>query len=302
MILETGLEWRRPDEHMIELSCTVLVPNHLKTKLQGRELLELFIKHFPNHSPTRFGDSEPLTGRFDANNLDAVLEAWGHFGFIAERRNPDVLLNVHFMVPSPKPKHSIIGLLRFQSETDEVLDSFEDFVLEVATVFEADYAAAHILTEHELADRLDILKTKPGSNVEYMKRRVQKEGFAKVLWGMTVLQHNSPKLMKCLPDLLWLTVFGRPYLTLFGRERLLSTPAQKVTALPNGAVVVKLTDHLDDNQASWETFKAVRDCCKAHLGHTAFCASSADVDQGRKAPQFRFPIELYEPRTSDRNQ
>jgi len=287
---------------MIELSCTVLVPNRLTSKLQGRKLLEIFIRYFPNHIPSRLGDSEPLSGRFGANSLDEALEAWGHFSFIAEGRNPDVLLNVHFMVPSPKPKHSIIGLLRFQTEREEDIDSFGDFVREVATVFEADYAAAHILTQHELVERLELLATKPGSNVDYMKQRVQREGFAKVLWSMTVLQHNSPKLMKCLPDLLWFTVFGRPYVPLFGRERLLSTPAQQVTELPNGAVVVKLTAGLDDNLASWESFKAVRDRCKAHLGHTAFCASSADVDDARKVPQFRFPIELYEPRASDRNQ
>jgi hypothetical protein len=287
---------------MIELSCTVLIPNRLTSKLQGRKLLEIFIKHFPDHIPSRFGDSEPLTGRFGANSIDEALEAWGHFDFIAERFNPDVQLDVHFMVPSPKPKHSIIGLLRFQTEREEDVDSFEDFVCEVATVFEADYAAAHILTKHELADRLEILKTKPGSNVQYMEQRAQREGFAKVLWGMTVLQHNSPKLMRCLPDLLWFTVFGGPYVTLFGRERLLSTPAQRVIELPNGAVVVKLTDRFDDNLASWNTFKVVRDRCKAHLGHTAFCASSADAEDVPKAPQFRFPIELYEPRTSDRNQ
>ena len=293
---------RRSVEPMIELSCTVLVPNRLTSKLQGRKLLEIFMKHFPGHLLTSFGDSEPLSGRFGASSLGAVLEAWGHLGFIAERVNPDVLLNVQFMVPSPKPKHSIIGLLRFQSETEEAFDSFDDFVLEVATVFEADYAAAHILAEHELADRLDILKTKPGSNVEYMNRRVQNEGFAKVLWGMTVLQHNSPKLMKCLPDLLWFTVFGRPYVTLFGRERLLSTPAQQVTELSNGAVAIKLTDRLDDTMTSWENFKVVRDRCKDHLGRTAFCVSSTVAADARKTPQFQFPIELYEPRISDPHQ
>jgi hypothetical protein len=287
---------------MIELSCTVLVPSRLTSKLEGRKLLEIFIKHFPNHIPSRFGDSEPLTGRFAANTLDEALEAWGHFGFIAERRNPDVLLNVHFMVPSPKPKHSIIGLLRFQTEREEAVHSFEDFVREVATVFDADYATAHVLTQNELAERLDTLKTKPGSNVEYMKQRVQREGFAKVLWGMTVLQHNSPKLMKCLPDLLWLTVFGRPYIALFGREKLLSTPAREVKELQNGAVVVKLTDLLGDDMASWENFKVVRDRCKDHLGRTAFCVSTTDAGDARKAPQFQFPIELYEPRTSDQHQ
>jgi hypothetical protein len=287
---------------MIELSCTVLVPNRLTSKLHGRKLLEIFIKHFPNHVPSRFGDSEPLTGRFAANTLDEALEAWGHLGFIAERRDPDVLLNVHFMVPSPKPKHSIIGLLRFQTERQEAVDSFEDFVREVATVFDADYAAAHILTQHELIERLDILKAKPGGNAEYMKQRVKREGFAKVLWGMTVLQHNSPKLMKCLPDLLWFTVFGRPYVTLFGREKLLSTPAQRVTELPNGAVVVKLTDRLDDNIASWKRFKTVRELCKDHLDCNAFCGSPTNTAFAHRVPQFQFPLELYELKPSDRRQ
>ncbi len=278
---------------MIELSCTALVPNRLTSKLDGRRLLDIFVQHFPNHLPERFGDTEPLRWRFDANNLEAVLDAWHGYGFIAERFDPEVLLNVHFMVPSPKPKHSIIGLLRFQTERNEDVDSFEHFVREVATVFDADYAAAHILTQTELAERLDILKTKPGSNVEYMKQRVQRDGFARVLWGMTVLPHNSPKLMKCLPDLLWFTVFGQPYVSMFGREKILSAPAQEVRQLPNGAISLKLTEGLKDDVLSWEKFKMVRDRCKEYLDGKAFCNSSNSDDPYRAAPQFQFPLDMY---------
>ncbi|MGB8541899.1 MAG: hypothetical protein WCD49_09715 [Candidatus Acidiferrales bacterium] len=264
----------------------------MKSREDGRKFLAILVRHFPNHIPEQFGESEPLQGRFDAEMVDAALKTWGQYEFIAQRQEPILQLQVHFTVPSPVPKHSTISLLQFQARSHIDVKSMETFVCEVSTVFGADFAVAHILTKSELTERLEILKTKPGGNVEYMKARVQKEGFAKVLWGMTVLKNHSLQVRNCLPDLSWLTVFGRPYVDMFGREKILTAPASQIAELSNGAVAVKVTDHLDDNLESWEEFKMIRERCEKHLDHRAFC-TPANPGQRYLAPKFEFPLDMY---------
>lgn len=282
---------------MIELTATVLVPERITSMGKGRTFLHLLLKHFPRHVPERFGEAEPLTERFDPGNLDSVLRAWGHFSFIAERSNPPTLVFVLFCpVVSRNPRHSSISLLRFQSDQTDDAHRVSAFVCEAAEIFGADYAVAHILTRTELEDRLAVIRQRPAVwpqasgewSVAYLRKRAEREGFASVLSHMRD-GHNTVRLRKGIRDLSWVTVFGGPYLELFGRERVLTTPAAVVRELSNGAVALTLTEGLNDTNEAWESYKVDRDRCKAHLDSDAFLDASMPPDHVYRVPQFRFP-------------
>jgi hypothetical protein len=55
-------------------------------------------------------------------------------------------------------------------------------------------------------------------------------------------------LQESLPGLYWLNFLGRPYQTLIGKERLLSTPAYRVETIDGGTLIA-----LDSAPAAWET-------------------------------------------------
>lgn len=278
---------------MIELSSIILVPRPLTSKREGQTFLESYIRHFPRQLPQKFGEVEPLRKKFDAAGLESALSAWGQFAFIAERRNPGMQFQILFAHPSRKPAHASISVIRFQAEDENAVSRFEDFVCDVATTFEADLAVAHILTRTELEDRVNAPESGRRIDVPLLRTRVEREGFARVLWGMTVLQNHSLKIRQGLPGLYWLTVFGRPYINLFGYDRLLETPAKAVQELSNGSVKIKLTNFLRDDKESWQEFRQVRERCKDHLGRRAFLDHSARHVGDYQVPQFQFPIELY---------
>jgi hypothetical protein len=93
-------------------------------------------------------------------------------------------------------------------------------------------------------------------------------------------------LNKWLPDIYWTTVFGRPYVELFSRERLLSCPAYRVKELDNGSIVVQLTPELKDIAAEEAAFERVRQDARNHLYTDAFFKPAKGVDYRYRVPEF----------------
>ncbi len=110
---------------------------------------------------------------------------------------------------------------------------------------------------------------------------------------MTVLQFLPKNLRLNIPDLCWLTIFGPPYIQLFGRDNLLSTPAAEVRELDDQSVLVKVTADIPDTNEGWRVFKASREPCKTHLDSDAFYEATASRDKIYRVPEFRFPLEMY---------
>ncbi len=276
----------------MDIACKILIPNSLKATQDGSTLLELLLHHFPLYVPEKYGREEPLRKRFSVKDLRAVLDDWGYFCFAAERKNPSLWFNVWFAVEGvPDPGHTSVHV-RLRGEDVTVMLAVQRFLAATSITFGADLAVAHILTGAEFAERIDSLSREPGSNPGYLLQRAEKVGTAEVLDGMTVTQFK-PNIVKCgLPDLCWLTVFGPPYVDLFGRDRILSAPADEVSELSNGSLVMRLTDTFLDDQAGWEAFRKVRSACKQHLNCDAFFVPGSST--GRySAPKFRFPLEMY---------
>lgn len=281
----------------MDIACKILIPQFLKSKHDGNALLELLLQHFPSYAPERYGSEEPLRKKFPGDNLTLVLEDWGHFCFTAERKKPSLWFNVWFAVAAvPDPGHTSVHL-RLHSEDIDVASSMKGFVTAVSTVFGADLAVAHILTKMEFEERIEILSREPGSNPAHILQRARKVGTAEALDGMTTTQFKPDTVKRGLPDLCWLTLFGLPYVELFGRTRIISAPASEVCELENGSFVVTLTKTLADNRGEWDEFQAIRCACKQHLNTNAFIVSTATTRR-YNAPKFRFPLEMYRPQST----
>jgi hypothetical protein len=283
---------------MIELSCKLLLPRPFKSKAEGQGFLELFLRHLPTHMPSKYGPHEPLRKKFVAEDIGGVLEDWGGFCFIAERRKPRLLLDVVFGMESvPIPEHARIYLHNFEASGWTQVCSFRSFVIDAAETFGADLAIGHIHTRGELSERIEHLKTLPGSNPGYMERKAEREGVGTTLHGMTVGQFKTERLKLNLPDLPWLTIFGSPYVEMFGRERIEATPAHEVRTLSDGSILVNVTRDIPDTPEGWANFKTARDACKRHLNCNAFFDPSSPPGHIYRVPDFRFPLEMYSART-----
>lgn len=82
------------------------------------------------------------------------------------------------------------------------------------------------------------------------------------------------QLAECLPDLYNITVWGKPYIEFFGKEKLLTSPCYKVEELPSGTIWMQLAPDVYNESGSWTAIKDVREKVKAHLNNKAFYDAS----------------------------
>jgi len=77
---------------------------------------------------------------------------------------------------------------------------------------------------------------------------------------------NPLDLKKRLPEISWGTVFGEPYIELFGRERILNAPFDKVEEWHSNHIFCKLTPDLMNPDLPMTQREGVRH----YLGSKAF--------------------------------
>jgi hypothetical protein len=150
------------------------------------------------------------------------------------------------------------------------------------------------VTEEEFAANIQqVRRVAQGGAVEAnrqldtIRRRINNQGFASVLSSMILRTNHTVHLRKYLDNLYWLNVFGDPYISFFGRERLRSAPVSHVRELKNG-ISLRVNHKLEDNPISWSEFKAERDHCKTYLNCDAFFDPSVEPGHKYRAPDFVF--------------
>jgi len=92
----------------------------------------------------------------------------------------------------------------------------------------------------------------------------------------------TPSLRKGIPDLYWATVLGKPYVDLFGHERVISSPVFTTTSLRYGGVMLQLTESFNDGE---QALRPRREEIKRYLNPLAFRGSGvATAHQTRPGP------------------
>lgn len=199
-----------------------------------------------------------------------------------------------FAPSGSRPTHSSLSFFDFPLANADELSRLKMLVHEFAEVLHADYAVAHILTRAELESRVAHVTERRTNLPEptgeqlaaRMRARIEKEGYEKVLLGATVMKLGTRQLRTCLPNLYWLNIFGQPYISLFGRARIIDGPCASVETLTYGGISINLTKDLPDTPKAWNAFEAIRLRCETHLDSSVFCDAKAANNRQYRVPEF----------------
>ncbi len=246
----------------------------------------LFLRYFPRHVPMRLGNGVNPSVDFDPKNLDVVLKHWNRRDLSFHGDHLSLLGQVLRPRPSCIRRQTEIFVYAFEDDPGAV----KAFIYELSDAFAADYATAHILTKDQERRKLQArverawLKS-PALAKKYeeqMKKNLEEWPKRRAL-GPEITAINVKR--GCIAELNWLNVFGPPYVALFGRERLLATPAHEVRQLPYGGIGVEITDGLEETPDAWERLAIARTRAKEHLDNNAFCNPSLPLTHVYNSPK-----------------
>lgn len=135
------------------------------------------------------------------------------------------------------------------------------FLCEAASTFAADFGFVHVLTDAEVERGAahDIVVPTDSDHKHY------------------VLSVTTHQLIRGLPDLFWSTLFGPPYVDLFGRERLRSAPAHHVDQIGDSQFAIQLSDDCTDFLRHPGEVARRREALRSYLGESAFSGGSESV-------------------------
>ncbi len=216
--------------------------------------IRLHATMLPMYLPTKWGWYEPLKHPFEIDNTDSMLENGKASDVWWERRGKDKAEG-GFKTWSrsyPNQQHSTIQFdffdTKYQIELLEYLkvasiNSMSDFSFIDSVAKEYfEFAKANFLLPHHSIDRP---KT----------------------WNFILPTH---RLRHWLPDMPWAVVFGSAYVKMFGKERLLTTPAFKVEEIGEDMVFIQLTERMEDIHLKFQEVLGARAKAKEHLGKEYF--------------------------------
>lgn len=249
---------------MRDLQCALLTQRDLTSHELGQQLLRTFIEAHADLAPVQFGNYEPLKGRWQpASDLAPVLAAWMFPGFLWKngRRAEGSVWFAH--------RHSQHTAMKWTCSSSNVNPSVAAALVSRLAV-NTDADLAYVYASHE-------------SREQYLAR-------CKAVYPM-YLGVTTHHLKLSLPELPWFVVFGKPYVELFGRERLVCLPVDAVAELPSGHVQIRLTSEAPSRQRDSSAYDVTREQVKALLGSEHFLDLSTP-DAQRRAPAFEWAPDV----------
>jgi hypothetical protein len=246
----------------------ILSPLPLNRKEDARRLIGLWAELAPNILPDRAGTHEPLKQRFSIADLGGLLEGW-EYQVLFERVSKPKSRSSVFMQYGPHRRHSSWAI-SIDDPQDVNLPNLLNLLGRASTEFSADFALIDKPTRQDIEIGL------ASCSISYLST-------AKTKVSLFVTTHL---LRKYVPDIYWVTVFGKPYVDLFSRERLLSTPAHCVRELENGSVFIQLTEFPGESGEGPNSYQARKALAKNHLNSDAFFDPGKGVDYRYFVPEF----------------
>jgi len=230
------------------------------------DAVQTFCRLLPQVRPTNWGWWEPLNQQFDDQNLSKLVPPSGSC-------EP-----VHWQRRS-RPKAEGAFFVRWRSGSPRVHDTHSkiDFTVELGQVEQEALVAylkeASVRSKADFAF-VDALTPEYGEFARESGSAPYRDGF---LFATHLLRH-------WLPDIFWGTVFGPPYVHLFGKERLLTAPAYSVQELGPETIYVQLTGRIADVVEDHEGVQSCRKLFKEHLRSNAFYIPGKGYDWRERGP------------------
>lgn len=223
------------------ITIRTLLSTSVADRESGRLFLQLMLSQAPQYSPEKYNYYEPLNHVFDPDNIDEALACWRD-DFLWRRSKPAVAGSAWFGFRNVHDSVSLkVGLKAFDKQAVMRL------LASLATTFGIDLAYVHVATDEDVAD------------LDHYRRQLMP-----LAQGVTT--HD---LRDGIPDMPWAILFGAPYVELFGRDRMMQTPAHQVEPV-GGGIYVQLTSDPADAAKNRDAYLAAQRAAKQHLNSNAF--------------------------------
>jgi hypothetical protein len=253
---------------MMRVFFEILSPLPLNRQVDARTLFALWSEAAPDTLPDRIGSHEPLRQEFSVDNLQSALSIWEHHVLLKRVVNPKMTASI-FMQYGPHRKHSTWSIRMPNKKHIDML-SMEALISASSVEFSADFGFIHEPNNFDI----DIGLATGSINFLDVKRSSK---------NLFVTTHT---LKKYLPDVYWITIFGKPYVELFSRSRLLSAPAFQVRELSNGSILMKLFEDIGSCEKA--AYLDRKEEVKRHISDNAFFDLSKGADHKYTTPEFRW--------------
>jgi hypothetical protein len=220
-------------------------------------------------SPTHYDSSEPLKKEFDIAKLDELIETWMNTDvnnlwrekeyasgdFLAKRKKN---CNTNYFASWKKNQQAHFNLFSLYSNAGELLKSER--------------------------------------SSEFLKHCIDFIKIVEPIHGDIGISNNKDSnpidlTVRC-PELKWMVIFGKPYIELFGRDKLLSVPCYRVHEFNENLIGLQLVESIFE-----EVPIDVRLSVKKHLGEEAFVEEGKGIRRHKVGlvPQFDFNEVLFDP-------
>jgi hypothetical protein len=230
------------------------------------DAVQVFCDSLPHMLPQKWGWCEPLNQEFDAEDLRMLVPE----GSVCEtvywkrgkRPKAEGAFATRWVSKSPKVRdtHSSIGVTVELEQAEQA--ALVAYMKRASVRSRADFALLDSLTEPYRAFAVE------SGSAPYGER---------FMLVTHVLRH-------WLPDIFWATVFGPPYVRLFGKERLLAAPASVVEELGPETIYLQVSERVTDVLDDPDNIRSRRELIKTHLGIDAFFVSGRGYDRLQRGP------------------
>jgi hypothetical protein len=253
------------------IGLTLLTSRRLSTPAEGAAVLRR-LASYPDLMPQKCGTCDPIRAPFDPSQIDELVkDFWHPDGFNWKRRKPSQE-GGSGPQDSPSMHASItIGMDDGAKYAAVLTDYLRNESIQLGAEFgkvepswtgKRGYTgpldSAHFFTSPEAFEQV------PGN-------------FA------------TAELVHYIGQLPWVTVFGPPYVRMFGAKKLLSAPAAIVEEIAPKMIYMQLTSNVTDIAADLPAYFALRRRVKDHIGPDAF------FDPARGKGPYRVPKFDLEP-------
>ncbi|MFC7287070.1 hypothetical protein ACFQPC_03385 [Herminiimonas glaciei] len=232
-------------------------------------LVENLVKELPEVTPDVWDIVEPMRRPFSLEGVQTTLATWDpiHFDFDWKKKKGNKawgsFSKIAWLVNFTRHAQSSI----YMDLSPELESKVIEFCKISALKFDVHFGYFDVLVDDYRRTAIKNLSSPFGSE----------------------LHVTSHVIQKFLPDVLWSQIYGKPYVELFGLEKLLSAPAFKVEQLAPNIVYIQLTPTLFDVYERYEDVDGVRQLVKQHLDDNIFFKEDNPEGHVYRTPNFNFP-------------
>lgn len=250
----------------VPVTVNVLSPMSMRRPSDFLNAIRTHCELLPELLPEKWGWWEPLDRQFDLKDIERLVVSGGECDTVYWERKQ-------------RPKAFGQFGVRWHSKSPRVHDTHShiDLSIELNSIPQKDLVeyvkAASIQTRADFAMVDGLVETYRELSIE--SASAQSGQFFYVTTH--VLRH-------WLPDVFWGTVFGGPYIKLFGKEKLLGAPAAVVEEIADDMVYVQLTDNLAAALNDPSELLECRNEFKSYLNVDAFFQHGRGYDRAERGP------------------